>query len=315
MLALSWLPWALATPALLAAGRRFASPRPPLTWFALIASYGVMVVASAAWFAWLEHVLNPYYPTHTAQPLALLWREHLYGSLLQAVFLYIAIAGTGYLLAARERLAQQQTEAALLRERLSLEQLNALRRQIEPHFLFNSLHAIAGLVRESRNEDAVNMICGLSDCLRRALESTNRQQVPLSEEMEFLEKYLMIQKYRFADRLQVLLDVPSQFAEARIPSLILQPLVENAIEHGIAKRARGGRVQVSASSQNGILSFIIYNDGPSLPPDWESSPPGIGIANARARLQVLYGDRVAFGMQNRGLDGVEVLLSLPLERM
>ena len=112
-------------------------------------------------------------------------------------------------------MAVQQTETARLNEQLSKAQLNALRRQIEPHFLFNTLNAIAGLVREKRNDAAVNMIAGLSDFLRRVVEDSDRQQVPLGEELEFTQKYLDIQKVRFADRLQYSVDVPERTSSSR----------------------------------------------------------------------------------------------------
>src|SRR5262249_22735923 len=150
-------------------------------------------------------------------------------------------------------------------EQLSKAQFDALRRQIEPHFLFNTLNAIAGLVREKKNDEAVSMIVGLSDFLRSVLEDRNRQQVPLQQEMELMERYLEIQKVRFADRLQLNVDVPSELLPARVPSLVLQPLVENAIKHGIAKRAQGGAIRVAASRTNGMLSLRVYNDGPTLP--------------------------------------------------
>ena len=122
-----------------------------------------------------------------------------------------------------------------------------VRRQIEPHFLFNTLNSVSALIREHRNDAAVMMIAGLSDFLRRLLADPSRQQVPLAEEMEFAQKYLDIQKVRFVDRLQLAVDVPSDLLVAQVPTLILQLMVENAIKHGIAKRAHGGLVRISAS--------------------------------------------------------------------
>ena len=195
-------------------------------------------------------------------------------------------------------------------EQLSHAQLSALRHQIEPHFLFNTLNAIAGLVRDHRNEAAVSMIAGLSDFLRRVLEDSHRQQVPLAEEMDFLHKYLDIQKVRFADRLQLCVDVPQELLVAQVPSLILQPMVENAVKHGIAKRAQGGVIRISASRLNAMLTLSIFNDGPTLPADWETTRTGIGISNVRTRLQRLYGDSFDLRLQNQAT-GVEVLVSVP----
>jgi LytS/YehU family sensor histidine kinase len=208
-------------------------------------------------------------------------------------------------------LTLQQTESARLNAQLSKAQLNALRRQIEPHFLFNTLNAIAGLVRQNKNDAAVNMIVGLSDFLRRVLEDSNRQQVPLGEEMEFLEKYLDIQKARFAERLQLSVEVPRELFGAQVPSLILQPMVENAVKHGIARRAQGGAIRITAFRSNGSLTLRVYNDGPALPADLEKIHSGIGIANVRTRLQSLYGDAFEFSMRNQDPGGVEVSVSVP----
>jgi LytS/YehU family sensor histidine kinase len=208
-------------------------------------------------------------------------------------------------------LAFQQTESARLNEQLSKAQLNALRRQIEPHFLFNTLNAIAGLVRERRNDAAVGMLAKLSDFLRRVVEDSNRQEVPLGEEMEFVQKYLDIQKVRFADRLQLSVDVPSELFVAQVPSLILQPMVENAVKHGIAKRVQGGAIRIAASRSHGRLTLRIYNDGPALPACWEETHSGTGISNVRTRLQRLYGEGFELSMKNQGPGGVEVMVCVP----
>jgi LytS/YehU family sensor histidine kinase len=215
------------------------------------------------------------------------------------------------MLDSRERLSLQQTETARLNEQLSKAQLNALRRQIEPHFLFNTLNAIAGLVREKRNDAAVGMIAGLSDFLRRVVEDSDRQQVPLAEELEFAQKYLDIQKVRFAERLQVSVDVPRELFSAQVPTLILQPMVENAVKHGIAKRVQGGAIRIAAFRSNGRLTLSVYNDGPSLPAGWEKTPSGVGISNVRTRLQTLYGDEFELSMRNQSPGGVEVSVSVP----
>jgi LytS/YehU family sensor histidine kinase len=219
----------------------------------------------------------------------------------------------GYMLDSRERLALQQTEAARLNAELSKAQLNALRRQIEPHFLFNTLNAIAGLVRERKNDVAVVMIAGLSDFLRRVVEDSNRQQVPLGEELEFAQKYLDIQKMRFAERLQVTIDVSTELFPAQVPSLILQPMVENAVKHGIAKRVQGGTIRIAALRSNGRLTLSVYNDGPSLPAEWEKTRSGVGISNVRTRLQSLYAGEFELSIKNQDPGGVEVSVSVPFK--
>ena len=156
------------------------------------------------------------------------------------------------------------------------------------------------------------MIVELSEFMRRVLEDSNRQQVPLREELTFARKYLDIQKVRFAERLQCTVNVPSELLLAQVPTLILQPMVENAIKHGIAKRAQGGAVRILASRSNDTLTLSVYNDGPSLPAGDEPHT-GIGISNIRTRLQSLYGDDFKLNMQNRAPGGVEVSVSVPFK--
>lgn len=312
-LLLSWLPWALATPLVLRLGRRY----PAAQWKRLstggahLAACAGIGLVSAAWIAAMEDFGNPWALVPGPDPFAQLWLHKFYNGLLGYLILYGAILVVGHMLDSQERLAQQRTETARLNEQLSKAQLNALRRQIEPHFLFNTLNAVAGLVREKRNAAAVDMIAGLSDFLRRVVEDSDRQQVPLAEELEFAQKYLDIQKVRFADRLQVSVDVPPELFPAQVPSLILQPMVENAVKHGIAKRIQGGAIRIAAFCSNGMLTLRVYNDGPSLPADWEATCSGIGISNARTRLQTLYGDRFELNLRNQSPGGVEVSVSVP----
>jgi two-component system, LytTR family, sensor kinase len=312
-LMLSWLPWALATPLVLRLGRRH-SPiqlRRFSTWGTHLVSCSLIGLVSAAWIASLEELLNPWAKVLAHEPFAHFWLHKFYNGLLSYLILYGTLLLVSYMLDSRARLALQQTESARLSEQLSKAQLNALRRQIEPHFLFNTLNAIAGLVRERRNDDAVSMIARLSGFLRRVLEDSNRQEVPLAEEIEFLQKYLDIQKVRFAERLQLSVDVPAELFQAQVPTLILQPMVENAVKHGIAKRVQGGAIRISAFRSNGRLTLRVYNDGPALPEGVEKTPSGIGISNVRTRLQGLYGDAFEFSMRNQDPGGVEVSVSVP----
>jgi LytS/YehU family sensor histidine kinase len=281
------------------------------TWGVHLAACAAIGVVDAAWRALWEEMLNPWALNPRPDPfLPLTWQKYTNG-LLSYVILYSLILLVNHIQRSREQLALQQTETARLNEQLSKAQLNALRRQIEPHFLFNTLNAIAGLVREQRNDAAVSMIAGLSDFLRRVLEDSDRQQVPLAEELEFARKYLDIQKARFAERLQFTVDVPAELLPAQVPSLILQPMVENAVKHGISKRVEGGAIRIAASRLNGTLTLRVYNDGPSLPSGWETGRTGIGISNARTRLHGLYGDAFDLSLHNRAPSGVEASVSVP----
>ncbi len=310
---LGWLPWALATPMIMALGRRYppVQLRPVSNWLPHLGACAAIGLVSAAWMACLDKTLDPWMKPAPPGPFSSFWFFKFYNGLLEYLILYVLVLAVSYALYSRERLAQQQTESARLNEQLSKAQLNALRRQIEPHFLFNTLNAIAGLVREGRNDTAVSMIAGLSDFLRRVVKDSNRQEVSLGDEIEFVQKYLDIQKIRFAERLQLSVNVPGELFSAQVPSLILQPMVENAVKHGIAKRAQGGAIRISGSRSNGRLTLRVYNDGPALPEDWENSPSGTGISNARTRLQGLYGDAFELSLRNQDPEGVEALVSVP----
>src|ERR1700738_1334580 len=184
-LLLSWLPWILATPFVMRLGRRCppVQLRPFSTWVRHIAACATIGLVASAWIASLEELLNPWAKDPAPDPFAHLWLHKFYNGLLEYVFRAGAVLLRSHILDSRERLALQQTESARLNEQLSKAQLNALRRQIEPHFLFNTLNAISGLVREKRNEAAVSMIAGLSDCLRHVMEDSQRQLVELGEEL------------------------------------------------------------------------------------------------------------------------------------
>ena len=309
---LSWLPWALTTTLVLRFAWRdpWVKLTPLLRWLTHVIACLTTGLIASAWAACLEVLLNPYAYSSPA-PFRELWFGKFYIGISTSVVFYAVILAVTYVLDARERLALQQTETARLNEQLSKAQLEALRRQVEPHFLFNTLNAISGLVREGRNDGAVSMIAGLSDFLRRTLEGSTRQQVALQEELEFAQKYLDIQKVRFAERLQLHVEVPGELYGALVPSLILQPMVENAVKHGIAKRAQGGAIRISARRNDGMLTLSVCNDGPSLPADWEAARAGIGISNVRTRLQSLYGTACELRMENQSSGGVEVSVSLP----
>jgi len=305
-----WLPWALATPLLLDFGRKYSLRlRPFSTSFKHFGAYASISLVSAAWFACLDKILTPLsvkesFLIDSLDTLKMQWFNDL--------ILYSSVLLVGYMLDYKDRLARQQTEAMRLSEQLSKAQLNALRQQIEPHFLFNTLNAIVGLVREGRNDAAVSMIVVLSELMLRVLKNSDRQEVSLGEELEFLQKYLHIQKVRFAERLQLQIVVPEELLMASVPTFVLQPIVENAIKHGIAKRAQGGLIRVSAVRSNGALTLNVYNDGPQLPQHRESTPSGIGITNMRTRLQTLYGNAFVLNMQNQEPGGVGVSVSIPL---
>ena len=304
----SWLVWALATPCVYALMRRFPLPaRRALPWLIHVAACIAIGALGAAWIALLESTLDPWLASNGPPHFVNVWQNNFFGSLLGDLILYSGILALRAILEARERLARQEADSARLNAMLAQAQLAALRLQLEPHFMFNSLNAITGLVREGRNEEAVTMIASMSDLLRRVTDRSERQLVALEEEATFLGKYLDIQGVRFADRMRCRLDIPDELKAARVPDLILQPLVENAIKHGIARQVKGGEVRVSASREGEMLTLKVYNDGPALREDYQ---PGVGLNNARRRLAALYGEASSLTLCNLG-SGVLASVSLP----
>jgi len=304
--AASWLPWMLATPLVVYLARRYTLTRGRIATSAAVhvTAFVAISLLAETWFAMLQMAFNPW--GYTPQPTFMeAWRTSLPYQVLPYLIVYGLIWGIVLISDARARTAR-------LNEELSKAQLAALRRQMEPHFMFNTLNSIAGLVREQRNDAAVNMIVGLSEYLRRATADSNRMQVTLAEEVEYLQRYLEIQKVRFGERLQVSVDIPKEILDAQVPNLLLQPLVENAIKHGIAHRMAGGAVRVSGTGDNGVLRLRVANDGPSVPPDQPGTNTGVGLSNLRTRLQILHGGQSGLQLTRATSGQAEVVVTLPL---
>jgi len=200
-----------------------------------------------------------------------------------------------------------------LEKSFSEARLNALRMQLDPHFLFNALNTISSQV-ERDPKLARGMIEHLGDLLRLSLESKDKQEIPLAEEMAFLEHYLAIQKIRFGDHLRVETQIAPEVKYASVPSLFVQPLVENAIRHGISRRASGGTVIVSAHRGGSRLNIRVLDDGVGLPAGWTlENSGGVGLSVTRQRVAGLYPDgETCFAVNRRAGGGTEVEISLPL---
>jgi two-component system, LytTR family, sensor kinase len=310
----TWLPWALATPWIIGLARRHPFVRgTTLRTVAIhVAAFASIAAIAEAWTATLQVLFNPWGYRRPPEFWDS-WSTTLLYHVLIFLIAYALILTVTYLIDSRDKVARQMTETARLNEQLSKAQLAALRRQMEPHFMFNALNSIAGLVRDHRNDAAVSMIVGLSEFLRRSSEDSHRPQVTLAEEVEYLQRYVDIQQVRFGDRLRVSVDIPVDLMDAQVPGLLLQPLVENAIKHGVATRVLGGNVRVAGSRRDGKLYLSVYNDGSSFAEDWQTQGAGVGLANLRTRLQILHGEASELQMRRAGPDGVEVLVSLPLE--
>jgi glucose-6-phosphate-specific signal transduction histidine kinase len=206
-------------------------------------------------------------------------------------------------------LREKHLKSAELETRLRDARLQALRSQLNPHFLFNTLHSIAELVHEDPAL-AEQLVLRLAELLRKALVSTNQHELPLAEEIEFIKGYLDIEQMRLGDRLQIKWNIDPQALDIPVPSLLLQPLVENAVQHGIAAARGSGAVQIQARRENGYLHLQIRDTGPGLDHGARAENTGIGLANTRSRLQTIFGDRHSFELVSD--QGLAVNVRLPI---
>lgn len=230
------------------------------------------------------------------------------------LLVYGGIVGVCYAIDYYRKYQEREYVATQLEAQLAQAQLDSLRMQLHPHFLFNTLNGIVGLVRDHKNDAAVSMLVGLSDLLRHTLEHSDRQEVELNEEINFIKLYLGIQQMRFSDRLQVDFDIDPATSKALVPNLLLQPLLENALRHGIGRSANAGAITVSSKRENGSLLITVADNGAGLRHDWQiKTGSGIGLANTAARLQQLYGENHRFDIHNRDSGGVEVEIVMPLK--
>jgi two-component system, LytTR family, sensor kinase len=207
---------------------------------------------------------------------------------------------------------ERELRAMQLETRLAQAELDALRMQLHPHFLFNTLNSISVLMAEDVRS-ARRMLTRLSDLLRKSLENKGAHEVSLKDELEFLESYLEIEQTRFQDRLTVHMEVDPATLDARVPNLILQPLVENAIRHGIAPRASQGFVEIRAQRENGMVKLQVSDNGNGLQrsAQEDSLMKGIGLSNTQARLEQLYGAEHRFELSNGESGGLTVTIAIP----
>ena len=202
------------------------------------------------------------------------------------------------------RYRNQQDVSLHLESQLVSSQLQTLKMQLKPHFLFNALNTIAMMVRRNSNHEAVNMLSGLSDMLRSSLGKEKKQYVTVEEEIDLIKKYLKIESIRFQDRLQVNFKLDKDVLPCPIPNLLLQPIVENAFKHGVSKNIDKALIEISALKEGDSVALSVFNTGSALPPDWDlSNSKGIGIVNTTHRLRQLYNGKFKFIVkeQNRGV--------------
>jgi two-component sensor histidine kinase len=245
-------------------------------------------------------------PVSFATDYWVLLRIDLHGSILR----YSAVIALQALFRFNREARRRESEALQLKLQLTSTQLSALKMQMHPHFLFNTLSAIMVLVRQQKGREAETMLSRLSDLLRHTLNDMEAQEVPLWREIDFLRLYLSIEQVRFEDRLRVRIDAGPELLDALVPHMALQPIVENAVRHGLGQSEDPVLIHVSASRSNGHLTLTVTDDGPGCPAA-AFHQKGIGLANTRSRLEHLYGSQATFTAQNRTPRGVQVSMTLP----
>lgn len=226
------------------------------------------------------------------------------------LFTYVFILSWCYVHEYFTSLRARELAVARLETELARSQLRALKAQLQPHFLFNTLHAVTVLIRHDRDA-AIRTVMHLSDLLRMVLLDADRQEVPLERELRFVRLYLEVEQTRFRDRLEVVWDVAPGLGRAAVPPLLLQPLVENALKHGLGARASGGSVAIAASTTNGTLTLRVTDDGPGLRAGADQTGTGIGLSSIRGRLEKLFGPRHRFALEDAPGGGVSALVEIP----
>ncbi len=312
--AADWLPWLLFCPVVIWLTIRVPVSRdhPVRALLVHVPAMLLLTVIQAAFRAPLLHLLGlPSRPSVFAV---------VFVTLMQSDFmLYAVVAGVTHATQYARRLRERERAAAAselrtvqLERTLTESRLSLLRTQLEPHFLVNTMHAISALMHQDV-EAADVMLTRLSDLLRASMADSSRHEVPLDEELDFSERYLGIQRARLGPRLRTEIRIQSDVLQAKVPSMLLQPLLENAIRHGIAPRLDGGCVELEASAHGQTLRIIVRDDGAGL---HESFPAtggsGIGLRNTMLRLRHLYGDAASLDVRRRSSAGTEVIVTLPL---
>jgi two-component system LytT family sensor kinase len=307
--------WAFLTPFVWCLANRFPIARK--TWWRGAGLHLVMSLLFAlieeGLFAWITPIFGlPWFPRNFAAT----FRAVLPIDFHLNVLIYLSIIGVhqgvGYYRKFLEReslSAKLELRATQLERQLTQAKLSALQMQLHPHFLFNTLHAIVVLVRQHRVEEADEMLTNLSELLRETLAGWKTQEIPLRREVELTNLYLDIERVRFQDRLTVEMSLSPATLNALVPSLLLQPLVENAVRHGVSKSSAPVTIALKSCLRNSMLEVQVCDNGPGVL--GECSGNGVGLSNTRARLQQLYGEQQSLSLDGRTGGGTIVTVLLP----
>jgi signal transduction histidine kinase len=311
-----WYAWAVLVPGMLWMARRYRFGRQ--SWKRAAAMHALGVLAFTLVHALITisaRVIIMKLPGGRELDWWMSFRELFFLNFDWEMMTYWAIIGLSHALDFHRESQEREVTAAQLQTRLAEAQLQALQRQLHPHFLFNTLHTISALMH--RDTDAADaMLAKLSDLLRLTLDRVGTQQVSLKDELDFLQKYLDIERTRFADRIEVSTVIEPETLDASVPNLVLQPLVENSLRHGIAPKVGGGRVEIIATRDGDQLRLIVRDNGAGLSTDaMNAFKTGVGLSNTRSRLEHLYGARHRFEFHTPPGGGLAVTIVIPFVAM
>jgi signal transduction histidine kinase len=307
-----WYIWVALTPLIFAAARRWQLDGD--TAIGTRTLNAAMLATAAVVFALLHSVLSVLADMalgSTRAPIPLAVTEHVAAFFVTGLVVCTAIIAIYHAIDYYRRYRSRELRASYLGAQLAQTKLQLLRTQLQPHFLFNTLNAVSALMHEDLDA-ADEMLAALGDLLRAALHGDVAEEVSLLQEVELARCYLDIMKLRFGGELGVSVNIAPDVREALVPNMLLQPLVENAVLHGIARRRNGGSIMVSAERMDGSLLITVLDDGPGLPDGWEeTSHSGVGLRNTRSRLNRLYGSRQRIDIANRAEGGLRLTLTIP----
>ena len=321
-----WLVWAMLTPVAFWLAYRFSFKDGHPVRFGLIhfpaalvlSAIQILIAGAIYWYATRVYFWT-YWPQSFETTMVEFYSQWAQTYLIVDVIVYWAIVGAYHVLDYHRRYrereletARLETQTAQLESRVTEARLAALRMELNPHFLFNTLNAISALVRRGEEKKAVTMLARLGDLLRVTLERGGEQEIPLEKELEYLARYLEIERVRFQDRLTVETEVAEDAAHALVPTFILQPLVENAVRHGISRSTEGGVLRVGAHrAPDDRLVLTVRDSGVGFRTQDGAVREGVGMKNTRARLDQLYGTRASLGWENLPGGGALVTVTMP----
>ena len=310
----TWAFWTCAAPFVLRWGARFAARRPRTVGdaFDLLSRGAMLLVVHSVLVAQLTIWIQPFVPVESFD-FGTAWVRQLPARFATDLLAYGLLVVLGGALWTYRRARELEVRESRLETELARAQLHALRLEIEPHFLFNTLNAITALVRLKDNRRAVDMLVDLGDLMRSNLDRPDEQFVPLSTELAWVKRYVGLQQARFGDRLDVQYQIADGCLAHLVPTLLLQPVVENAFRHGLSRQTQQGRLAIDAVLELDVLRITIADDGVGVPAEFDvDRQAGTGLRNVRARLAQLYGGAAHFEIRRAADAGTIVTIALPL---